>query len=364
MRQQFTLTYSTREYAANLTFQADTMIVLNQSPYTLLVRRGSLDIPTETNYDLIVSAGNSLTIPVSTNAFGIRLSIDEVISPFSSLPCVVIFSREENPSIISSVSFPNFYSINYNIAPNTTEEFIIDCRDIQFIFTTILHNSLPPNADGNHDTNSRITYLWSNDKVNFFAFDTLAVAYANQSRKSLPTPFKYLMIRFQVTSGSVGNRTGSINFSKTDGLVYYEPSYISASAVASVNYTPSVVSTGYTQDERDFFGSGIIRDVQLALNYQTDKVSTIIADSVVSQVPYSFFWDNSQLASNNANVEVANQPFSGLNTTYINKTLPLDVYFRLGLPVIRVRIAVLRITSAPALIVATASIRLRINLPV
>ena len=95
-----------------LDFNPQSLIVMNNAPYAVLVRRGSAQLPTSDGYDYIIPAGMYVTLATVGNEFALALDIAPgVTTGITHQPCTYIFVADEPIPTFSMSSFREAFTV-------------------------------------------------------------------------------------------------------------------------------------------------------------------------------------------------------------------------------------------------------------
>lgn len=139
MKRELRLTTTHPSAQEMLTFDPATLVVMNYSPYAVLVRRGVAALPTRDSYDYIIPAGSSATFAVVGREFGFVLDFEVASPTVYSQPATIIFlSADETPPVFST----SVYREAVRIEDSGDNDYYIDTRGARAIY--IEYNQNPP----------------------------------------------------------------------------------------------------------------------------------------------------------------------------------------------------------------------------
>lgn len=139
MKRELRLTTTHPTAQEMLSFDPSTLVVMNYSPYAVLVRRGVAALPARDSYDYIVPAGSSATFAVVGREFGFVLDYEVASPAVYSQPATIIFlSADETPPVFST----SVYREAVRIEDNGDKDYYIDTRGARAIY--IEYNQNPP----------------------------------------------------------------------------------------------------------------------------------------------------------------------------------------------------------------------------
>jgi len=139
MKREIRLTTTHPTAQEMLTFDPATLVVMNYSPYAVLVRRGVAALPARDSYDYIVPAGASATFAAVGREFGFVLDYEVAGPAVYSQPATVVFlSKDETPPVFST----SVYREAVRIEDSGDNDYYIDTRGARAIY--IEYNQNPP----------------------------------------------------------------------------------------------------------------------------------------------------------------------------------------------------------------------------
>lgn len=139
MKRELRLTTTHPSAQEMLTFDPATLVVMNYSPYAVLVRRGVAALPTRDSYDYIIPAGSSATFAVVGREFGFVLDFEVASPAVYSQPATIIFlSADETPPVFST----SVYREAVRIEDSGDNDYYIDTRGARAIYIEYVQN--PP----------------------------------------------------------------------------------------------------------------------------------------------------------------------------------------------------------------------------
>ncbi len=147
MKFEQSITSSNPTAQVTLTFPPDALTVMNNTPYSLFIRRGTASLPSRESFDYIVPAGIYTTIPVIGQEFGFALDIDASETPYFRMPAQIIFTADEALPVFSSATYRESASRQKVISGGNTDEFIISTRGARGLYVEISRLTTPPQPD-------------------------------------------------------------------------------------------------------------------------------------------------------------------------------------------------------------------------
>lgn len=147
MKFEQSITSSNPTAQVTLTFPPDALTVMNNTPYSLFIRRGTASLPNRETFDYIVPAGIYTTLPVIGQEFGFALDIDASETPYFRMPAQIIFTRDETLPVFSSAVYRESASRQQVISGGNTDEFIVSTRGARGLYVEISRLTTPPQPD-------------------------------------------------------------------------------------------------------------------------------------------------------------------------------------------------------------------------
>lgn len=139
MKREIRLTTTSPTAQEMLTFDPAMLVVMNYSPYAVLVRRGVAALPARDSYDYIVPAGASATFAAVGREFGFVLDYEVAGPAVYSQPATIVFlSKDETPPVFST----SVYREAVRIEGSGDNDYYIDTRGARAIY--IEYNQNPP----------------------------------------------------------------------------------------------------------------------------------------------------------------------------------------------------------------------------
>lgn len=127
---------------AALPFTPVVLSIMNSSAYTLLVKRGSQQLPEDDSYDYKVPPGENRVIPVVGREFAFRLDVQVTVNPRYQSPCQIIFvgDNEAIPSFSSS-GYRESTRLDHSIVTGDLSSDIFDARAARAMFLSIRNDN-------------------------------------------------------------------------------------------------------------------------------------------------------------------------------------------------------------------------------
>lgn len=139
MKREIRLTTTNPTAQEMLSFDPAVLVIMNYSPYAVLVRRGVAALPARDSYDYIVPAGSSATFAVVGREYGFVLDYEVAAPAVYSQPATVVFlSKDETPPVFST----SVYREAVRIENSGDNDYYIDTRGARAIY--IEYNQNPP----------------------------------------------------------------------------------------------------------------------------------------------------------------------------------------------------------------------------
>lgn len=139
MKREIRLTTTSPTAQEMLTFDPAVLVIMNYSPYAVLVRRGVAALPARDSYDYIVPAGASATFAAVGREFGFVLDYEVAGPAVYSQPATIVFlSKDETPPVFST----SVYREAVRIEGSGDNDYYIDTRGARAIY--IEYNQNPP----------------------------------------------------------------------------------------------------------------------------------------------------------------------------------------------------------------------------
>lgn len=127
-----------------LDFNPQSLIIMNNAPYAVLVRRGIASLPVSDSYDYIIPAGMYVTLATVGNEFGLALDIATgVTTGIAHQPCTYIFVADEPIPTFSQSSFREAFTL---VSPGSFGR-IIDARGAKALVFEFSYNPAVPPAN-------------------------------------------------------------------------------------------------------------------------------------------------------------------------------------------------------------------------
>lgn len=162
MKRELRLTTTHPTAQEMLSFDPATLVVMNYSPYAVLVRRGVAALPTRDSYDYIIPAGSSATFAVVGREFGFVLDFEVASPAVYSQPATIIFlSADETPPVFST----SVYREAVRIEDSGDNDYYIDTRGARAIYIEFVQNPPFPKPQNIIQMNYSAVHIIGVDRV-------------------------------------------------------------------------------------------------------------------------------------------------------------------------------------------------------